>query len=79
MPIQFLAGNISSNIKKTVRTESNIKNCVDSCCQWEECHIAIQSNSTCLNVSFALLLVTNISVYRFNAFDTLFSRYTVKI
>jgi len=50
MPIQFLAGNISSNIKKTVRTESNIKNCVDSCCQWEECHIAIQSNSTCLNV-----------------------------
>jgi len=54
-PIQLSAGNVSSIVKKTVLTEPNIKNCVSSCCEWEECHIAIQNNHTCFNVSITLI------------------------
>lgn len=74
-PIQLLSGNLTSNVKKTVHAGTDIKNCVDSCCQWEKCHIAIHSNATCFNVSSFTYLtyksVTHIPILIFISLGTL--------
>lgn len=44
---------LADSMPNNVRTKSviTISDCIQSCCEWEECQVVVLENSTCYNVS----------------------------
>jgi len=62
-PAILLADSTPNNVR--IKVFPAISDCIQSCCEWESCQVAVLENTTCYNVQIAFVNLFHIS--RFSA------------